>query len=594
MAASACSDATRPEPGQPIDATGGVVAAFGDSVRLVVPAGALSATVRITIDRIDPPPAGAGLVPGTAFDLGPDGTTFMQPATLEIRYALAAVPGGVTAPDLRLHRWTGSAWQELPTGSAHDAANRRITGQITGFSRYAILPATAASVHLSDTALGPVTGIAQRTLVARARDVAGVELVGAPLSLTTLDAAVAAAGPGLVVRGVSPGTARLVLESGAARDTLLIESVFGWRAIRYVSGGNAPHHACGVGQDDRVYCWGENESIQGGRLPADSALVPKLVPGVPALGGTASLAVGTMAGCHSGAPGWVCWGSRRMSGEDALGNVEPRPASWLPQGRMHLGYNGACVTPADGAARCWGVSPGDGSPPSSIRWTPQLVRQPGGPWRVVRPGFNVVCGLTTAARAYCWGPNVFGSNGTGLAAGQFQVNAPNAVASTLAFDDVRPGADFACGLTDDGDVWCWGNNRAGIMGDTIAIPDSPIPVRAPVGALRFRADGSGETFGVGSLHACGLTSAGTAYCWGRGTEGALGSGSSAYAAAPVAVVGGHIFRALTVGAVNTCGITPYGAAYCWGFNFHGSLGVPGTPALTGQHTPALLGNPQQP
>jgi hypothetical protein len=62
----------------------------------------------------------------------------------------------------------------------------------------------------------------------------------------------------------------------------------------------------------------------------------------------------------------------------------------------------------------------------------------------------------------------------------------------------------------------------------------------------------------------------------------------------VAVVGGHIFRALTVGAVNTCGITPYGAAYCWGFNFHGSLGVPGTPALTGQHTPALLGNPQQP
>jgi hypothetical protein len=588
LAPTACSEGTRPEPGVPIEPAGGAVAAFGDSVRLVAPPGAVSATVRVTIVRVADPPAGSGLVPGSVVDIGPDSTTLLLPMTLEVRYDASAVPAGATEADLRLHIRDGTVWRELPGGSSRDGGSHRIAGQITRFGRYGVMPAGAASVQLSDTAVGPITSLAGRTLVARAFDVAGAPLAGASFTLAALDPTVANVETGLAVRGASTGAARFVLASGLARDTLVIDAVFGWRAIRFVGGGNAPYHACGIGQDDRVFCWGENKLLQGGRATPDSALAPVAVPGVAAAGAAARLAAGSGATCYAPGGAWTCWGTRRMSGEDVIGATTPRDAPWLADGRMHLGFNGGCVTPSDGTARCWGVSPGDGSNPSSIRWTPQDVQQPGGPWMIVRPGLNVVCGLTTQGRAYCWGPNVHGSNGTGLPPGQFQENVPNAVATTQQFDDVRVGPDFACGLTVEGDVWCWGKNRGGVMGDTTAIPESPIPVRAPIGALRFHANGTGETFGVGSLHACGLTSGGQAYCWGRGAEGALGSGSTAYAPAPVAVAGGHRFRALTVGALFTCGITPYGAGYCWGLNDYGALGIPSVPLFAPQLTPAVL------
>jgi hypothetical protein len=454
-----------------------------------------------------------------------------------------------------------------------------------------VMPAGAASVQLSDTATGPLTGLGTRALVARVYDVAGVELMGASLTLTTFDPAIVRIESGMTIRGLKAGLARMVLASGTARDTLPVDVAFGWRAISFVGGGNAPFHACGLGQDDRVYCWGENSSLQGGRPFADNALVPAIVPGLDPPVITPRIVVGSASTCFSPAITWTCWGNRRMSGEDVDGTTTPRDAPWLPAGDMHLGYNGGCVTPPDGAARCWGMSPGDGSLPSSIRWTPQLVLQPGGPWSIVRPGLNVVCGLTTQRRAYCWGSNSSGSNGSGLPAGQYEENEPNAVASTLEFDDLRVGPDFACGLTTGGDVWCWGRNRHGIMGDTTTVPASPVPVRAPLGALRFAADGSRHTFGVGSLHACGLTSTGAAYCWGRGTEGALGNGSTADAPQPAAVAGGHRFRALAVGAFTVCGITSVGVAYCWGLNYYGSLGIAEVPIFGIQSSPRRLTDP---
>lgn len=588
VAVVACSDGTGPAPGFPIEPGGGVVAAFGDSLTLTFPAGAVGSTVRVTIHRVAGAPTGPGLISNTVVDIGPEAAVLSQPATLEMRYDASRLPTGATEADLRLHVWSAGNWKELPGGSTLSLSSRRLVGQITQLGRYAIRQAGAASVQLTDTAHGPITALVDRALVGRAFDVTGVPLSGTELTLSSLDPAVAGAQSGLVVRGASPGVARLVLASGPARDTLALNVVFGWRAISLVSGGNAPFHGCGIGQDDLVYCWGENRHLQGGRPTADSALAPTLVPGLPPVSGAPKIVVGTEATCYSPGIGWMCWGTRRMSGEDVSGSTLPRAATWLPAGEAHIGYNGACITPGGGAAQCWGVSPGDGSPPQSIRWTPQAVQQPGGPWGVVRPGLNVVCGVTAQHRAYCWGPNVWGSSGSGLAPGEYRENVPNPVASTLEFDDVRPGPDFACGLTRDGDVWCWGKNRAGLLGDTIAIPDTPVPVRAPIGALRFPANGSGPTFGVGSLYACGLTSGGLAHCWGRGAEGTLGSGSAAYAFAPVAVAGGHRFRSLVVGGIVACGITGYGAAYCWGFNHQGALGLPAVPLVTAQYSPALL------
>jgi alpha-tubulin suppressor-like RCC1 family protein len=89
---------------------------------------------------------------------------------------------------------------------------------------------------------------------------------------------------------------------------------------------------------------------------------------------------------------------------------------------------------------------------------------------------------------------------------------------------------------------------------------------------------------AGFTHTCGLTTVGTAYCWGDNGNGALGDGTDSLRARPTAVRGGLHFATLSAGGASglsngtaagdrTCGVTPAGAAYCWGDNTAGALGT---------------------
>ncbi len=590
LAFTACSDGTGP--GHRVDASGGVISSLGDSIRLTIPSGALTEAVRITVERIASPPIGNGLVGGTAIRIGPPGTVFALPVAIELSYDPERVPGGATEADLRLHGFVdGSGWGELAAGSTRNAVTRRISGQLSQDGIYAILPAVPASVELTDTARAPspITPLRGRALVGAAYDVAGAPLVGVTLTLTSLDPSIATAQPGLAVAGLSPGSARMVLAAGDARDTLSINVTFGWRRLSLTGGGNAPWHSCGIGHDDQAYCWGENGSLQAGVLAPDSIVRPTQVSGAPqATSSGFAIASGSEATCYMPDSGWVCWGIERMHGMDNPAVTLPRAASWLPEGTMHLGYGGGCITTAPGEAYCWGVSPGDGS---SVKWTPVRVQEPGGPWAVVRPGLNLICGLTAQQRAYCWGSNLSGSGGHGLAAGQFMRYLPNAVAATEAFVDLRVGANAACALAGSGEVWCWGANYLGLLGDTAVVVESPVPILAPLGALRFRTSPANDTFGLGSSFACGLTASDEAYCWGGGTHGELGNGSAESSPVATKVSGDHRFRSIAVGANHACGITAYGAAYCWGWNFRGALGISSVQTGSSQLVPLQLDTP---
>ncbi|MSR36080.1 MAG: hypothetical protein EXR95_05465 [Gemmatimonadetes bacterium] len=70
----------------------------------------------------------------------------------------------------------------------------------------------------------------------------------------------------------------------------------------------------------------------------------------------------------------------------------------------------------------------------------------------------------------------------------------------------------------------------------------------------------------GGNHTCGLTTSGSAYCWGFNGWGAIGNGTLTPTnfPTPQAVVGGHTFKSLTAGYDHSCGVTIAGGAYCWG------------------------------
>jgi alpha-tubulin suppressor-like RCC1 family protein len=73
-------------------------------------------------------------------------------------------------------------------------------------------------------------------------------------------------------------------------------------------------------------------------------------------------------------------------------------------------------------------------------------------------------------------------------------------------------------------------------------------------------------------HSCALTASGAAYCWGRNSNGQLGTGDTWERGTAVAVIGGHRFQELIAGGESTCGLASGGAAYCWGADYFGQLG----------------------
>src|SRR5437867_2566222 len=94
----------------------------------------------------------------------------------------------------------------------------------------------------------------------------------------------------------------------------------------------------------------------------------------------------------------------------------------------------------------------------------------------------------------------------------------------------------------------------------------------------------------GGDHSCGLTTTGTAFCWGNDDYGALGASIAIdftrclfldvanvpCSAAPIGVTGGLGFAAISAGidrdGGSTCALTASATAYCWGQNGLGELG----------------------
>src|SRR5262249_38823670 len=87
------------------------------------------------------------------------------------------------------------------------------------------------------------------------------------------------------------------------------------------------------------------------------------------------------------------------------------------------------------------------------------------------------------------------------------------------------GNSDSCALLDNGTVRCWGANGNGQLGygNTTQIGDDETP--GSVGPLNLGLDASGMD--MGESHSCARLVNGTVRCWGLGTSGQLGYGSTA-------------------------------------------------------------------
>jgi alpha-tubulin suppressor-like RCC1 family protein len=258
-------------------------------------------------------------------------------------------------------------------------------------------------------------------------------------------------------------------------------------------------------------------------------------------------------------------------GSDAVEVPPPVDAALtsLTAGLLHT-----CGLTASHHVYCWGWNRdgeiGDGSTTSRV-----YAMQVSGSltFSMVSGGGAHSCGVSAATGGtHCWGLNLTGQLGDSSVISR---STPTAVTGGMSFTQVASGGTFTCGITaTDSTAYCWGWGRDGELGsrpaDTCPTSGGLEPCRrAPTPV------GGGLRFlaiSAGTRHACAIATDSAAYCWGHNVAGQLGNGTLADTALPVAVTGGHKFKLLTAGFSHTCGLTAAGDAYCWGDNSWGQLG----------------------
>jgi alpha-tubulin suppressor-like RCC1 family protein len=379
---------------------------------------------------------------------------------------------------------------------------------------------------------------------------------------------------GARVTGVREGTFSVTVTADGASGTAVI--VVASAPFAWVGGGE--FHTCAQTTTGALYCWGNNYLGHLGFPPSRSDGCDLYVDGDPISGDPscsqtpglvpAELRFTTLSGgmyyrCGLADGTAHCWG-RNNSG--ALGTGS-RASSHLPAPvaggfrftSIAAGWSHTCGVASDGRAYCWGG--GDygalGSGSEADQFYPTAVAG-GLTFSMVATRMIHTCALTTAGVAYCWGWNEFGQLGNGRRRDASSV--PDSVLTDLRFSSITTGFDHSCGLTSEGTAYCWGDNQVGQLGTGArTVPQHhPVPVSGDLTLI---------SIGAGAYHTCGLSASGTAYCWGHSVHG-----TTTPQWAPTRVAGGLAFSALSVGSHHSCGLTQDGHLYCWGDNCAGQIG----------------------
>ncbi len=301
-------------------------------------------------------------------------------------------------------------------------------------------------------------------------------------------------------------------------------------------------HSCALTSALAIQCWGGNAQGQLGIGDRSNRTSPVTVPGGPwkavAAGAehTCALDMSGVVSC------WGQNSSGQLGTGNTTSSPTPVAVS-APVAFVGVAAGGlqSCAWDASGVAYCWGsnVTGALGiTNPSSYTPTPVLT---GFRFTSIEAGESYTCGVTTATQAVCWGTNVTGQLGVGAAGGQPfpTVISTNPVTLSLGASAEATILSHTCAIVTGGRAWCWGHNSSGQLGTETTTLCSYAVFSVPCSFSPLPVDG-GLTFArvvTGASHSCGLTLAQEVWCWGSDSDGQLGDGGSGTSLLPVRVVG---------------------------------------------------------
>ncbi|MBK9266901.1 MAG: hypothetical protein IPM54_44900 [Polyangiaceae bacterium] len=184
-------------------------------------------------------------------------------------------------------------------------------------------------------------------------------------------------------------------------------------------------------------------------------------------------------------------------------------------------------------------------------------------------GYHHHCAVMTNGDVYCWGRNEKGELGDGtLGSKPVPTKVKGLPGPAVQVDGGASATQNnytpkTCAALVNGEVWCWGEGNG-------------TPTK--VGGLANIKEVS-----VGDAHLCAVSKTGTLYCWGSNSYGQVGDGGTGYAAVPVQITSNVLH--ISAGGKHTCAVVTGGALQCWGDNGDGQLGIG---SFLGKQSPTVV------
>lgn len=198
---------------------------------------------------------------------------------------------------------------------------------------------------------------------------------------------------------------------------------------------------------------------------------------------------------------------------------------------------------------------------------------------MVAAGANHVVLLTDTGNVWAWGDNGWGQVGDGTTVGRKQ---PKEVTSLTGVTAVAAGGTSTYALKTDGTVWAWGENTHGQLGDgTFTWRATPVRVSNLSNVIAIAA---------GTAHAMALEGDGTLWVWGYGAYGQIGDGTTNTRSTPIQIVSLGTTVQSIAAAENHSHITKTdGTAWAWGTNgyYQAGDGTANSPRLAPVETGTL-------
>lgn len=199
----------------------------------------------------------------------------------------------------------------------------------------------------------------------------------------------------------------------------------------------------------------------------------------------------------------------------------------------------------------------------------------------VKAGANFVLALDSNRNVWSWGQNLYGQLGNKT---NTSSSLPGKVQTTSGdlsnIIMISAGTDHCLAIDSSGNVWSWGNNGNGKLGDGTRVNKNY--------AVNIGLSGIAK-IAAGGKHSLAINYAGELLSWGYGGYGQLGNGSTIDSTVPIIVTG--ITNALKIAAgLNHSLVATQTTVYGFGRNDFGQLGLGNLTVRINTPTPISLYN----